>query len=161
VDSAGDVGWHTSIALDSGDNPHISYWDKSNEGLKYAVHNSTSWNIEAVDSFGAVGLYSSIAVDSGDNPHISYYDPINSDLKYAHRSTEMPWDITGPDVWVPDDKCNMRDIGLVATLFGTVDGDGTYDARADITGPTYLVKDGTIDMRDVGLAASHFGETYP
>ena len=71
----------------------------------------------------------------------------------------VPWDITGPDVWVPDGKCDMRDVGLVASLFGSVDGDGTYDARADITGPTYLVKDGKIDMRDVGLVAIHFGET--
>ena len=73
----------------------------------------------------------------------------------------MPWDITGPDAWISDGKCDMRDIGLVATLFGSVEGDGTYDARADITGPTYLERDGKIDMRDVGLVASHFGEIYP
>jgi hypothetical protein len=52
----------------------------------------------------------------------------------------------------------MRDVGLVALLFGSVEGDGTYDARADITGPTYLEGDGKIDMRDIALVASRFGD---
>ena len=30
----------------------------------------------------------------------------------------MPWDITGPDIWIPDGKCDMRDVGLVAVHFG-------------------------------------------
>jgi nitrous oxidase accessory protein len=73
----------------------------------------------------------------------------------------VPWEITGPTAWVPDGKCDMRDIGLVASLFGSVRGDGTYDRRADITGPVRLVSDNKIDMRDIGLIARHFGETYP
>ena len=84
----------------------------------------------------------------------------NGYYEYSARLARAPWDITGPAVWVPDGKCDMRDVGLVASLFGSVDGDGTYDARADITGPTFLEKDGKIDMRDIGLVASHFGETY-
>lgn len=37
VDSAGEVGLFTSLALDSDDNPHISYTDYSNTDLKYAT----------------------------------------------------------------------------------------------------------------------------
>ncbi|MGD8544621.1 MAG: hypothetical protein PVH12_00455 [Candidatus Bathyarchaeota archaeon] len=71
---------------------------------------------------------------------------------------EMPWDITGTTMWVPDGRCDMRDVGLIARLFGSMEGDGNYDDRADIAGPTNG-PDGKIDMRDVGLVARHFGET--
>lgn len=36
VDSTGDMGWYTSIALDSSDKPHISYWDMAGDYLRYA-----------------------------------------------------------------------------------------------------------------------------
>ena len=71
-----------------------------------------------------------------------------------------PWDITGPTMWVPDGKCDIRDVALIASKFGALEGDGKYDVRADITGPVYLVADGKIDTRDVALVAKHYGEVY-
>jgi len=71
-----------------------------------------------------------------------------------------PWDLTGPVDWMPDRKCDIRDVAIVSVRFGSAVGDGVYDVRADITGPTYLVKDGKIDIRDIALVALHFGETY-
>ena len=79
---------------------------------------------------------------------------------YICQRTSMPWDITGPTMWIPDNKCDIRDVALVALLFGSVEGDGRYDARADITGPIYLVLDGKIDIRDIALIAMHYGEVY-
>ena len=82
VDSAGDTGWCTSIALDSNDYPHISYGDDW-DTLKYAKWNGATWDIETVDSAGNVGEYCSLALDSSDYPHISYRDKDNDALKHA------------------------------------------------------------------------------
>ena len=41
VDVAGDVGKYTSIALDSNEQPHISYYDSGSFDLMYAYYGPT------------------------------------------------------------------------------------------------------------------------
>jgi hypothetical protein len=76
VDSGGDVGYCSSLALDSNNFPHISYYDATNKDLKYAHWTGTAWDIQTVDSgeyaWASVGGSSSLALDSADRPHISY-----------------------------------------------------------------------------------------
>ena len=70
VDSAGDVGWHNSIAVDSQGNPHIAYYDNTNNKLKYAYKDSLGWHIQIVVD----GWQPSLMLDSNGNPHISFQD---------------------------------------------------------------------------------------
>jgi PKD repeat protein len=92
VDSVGDVGELTSLALDARGFPHITYRDETNRNLKYAKWMGDHWQIETVDSDGNVGRFSSIDVDRRGYPHISYHDDSNADLKYA-KWTGIDWTI--------------------------------------------------------------------
>jgi len=88
-----DVGQDTSIAIESPSTVHISYYDYTNQELKYVTNKGvtpgagnctdTNWDCALVDSTGDVGMYSSIAIDTTDTIHISYYDNSYFDLKHA------------------------------------------------------------------------------
>jgi hypothetical protein len=67
-----------SLALDSKQQPHISYADAgtmSGSRLRYAHWDGLKWNIEALplDS-DIVAYYTSIALDTADRPNISFYE---------------------------------------------------------------------------------------
>jgi hypothetical protein len=86
LDSAGNVGLFTSIAIGIDGNPIISYHDDTNSDLKVAACNNptctTSTNT-TIDNTGDVGLFTSIAIGTNGNPIISYLDATNLDLKVA------------------------------------------------------------------------------
>ncbi len=85
VDSAGMVGFFTSIALDASGKAHISYRDYSNQALKYVTKASGAWVSEIVDVAGM--SYTSIALDTSGKAHISYVGLTTGDLRYATNAS--------------------------------------------------------------------------
>ncbi len=108
IDSAGDTGGYTSIAVyepTAGDvRPRVAYYDYTNRQLRFAscdvdCHDSNNWTKTTLDSTGGyVGEYASLAVEgpTSVNPgkhHLSYYLRSNAagtlagDLKYGACSS--------------------------------------------------------------------------
>ncbi len=78
------VGYSNSIAIDSNNKVHISYYDYW-KVLKYATNVTGTWTTSVVDSSGNTGAGTSIAVDQNNNIHIAYFDETNGKLKYATK----------------------------------------------------------------------------
>tara|TARA_X000001036_G_scaffold343183_1_gene322751 strand:+ start:1305 stop:6764 length:5460 start_codon:yes stop_codon:yes gene_type:complete len=95
LDSNGDLGVHTSMAVDSTGDLHIVYYDGTNEEIKYATDESGSWVYSSIDIVGtATGT--SIAVNSNNAVSIAYYEGTNGYLKYATQ-VEGSWALTTLD----------------------------------------------------------------
>lgn len=92
------LGGELSLAIDSADNPHVSYAYSISvqESLRYVYWDGGQWQNEILDNSNKLGEFNAIALDSNDNPHIAYYDQTFQDLRYITWAPD--WQIrTVPD----------------------------------------------------------------
>ncbi len=89
----GNVGSHSSLALDAQGVPHIAYYDGGNADLLYATRTPIGWRHVIVDHNGNVGRRCSIALSPMGIPYIAYRDDTDGRVKCA-------WKVD--DAWVTE-----------------------------------------------------------
>ncbi len=95
----GSGSW-ASVAVDTADNPHISFYYSiaghpyPDGNLLYAHKSGTDWEVITVDTTDDAGRRTSLTLDSNNQPHISYtrYDGTDTWLQYATLNNSV-WQI--------------------------------------------------------------------
>jgi len=92
VDEQGNVGKYPSMIFDKTNQPLISYYDESNQDLKFASKSGSGWFKQIVDADGNTGNYSSIQQNKSGVIGIVYNNSTVGMVKYA--STDYKFDET-------------------------------------------------------------------
>ena len=64
----------------------------------------------------------------------------------------MVGDITGPTLFFPDGKCEIRDVSVVAKAFSSTPIMPLWNANCDVN------NDGMINIRTISIVAKNFGQ---
>ena len=97
VDTAGDVGRRSAIAVDPVGRIHVVYYDVDNHRLKHATRApGGNWQFDTVEQATNFEDYAetALALDSAGGLHVSYQQRFitgGEDLRYAYRSPTTGW----------------------------------------------------------------------
>jgi hypothetical protein len=104
VDSVGNVGGESSIAVDASNNPCIFYTDTTNSRCKWAHWNGAVWEIEIVGTGRFAG---DIAIDSLGRSHVAYTITNFGFIRYARRDAPNTWAIQVPAPLFSDGRISI------------------------------------------------------
>ncbi|MBK9094045.1 MAG: hypothetical protein IPM84_14985 [Anaerolineae bacterium] len=101
MDGSGTVGGAISLALDSGQSPHIAYLDAGSATLKHVYYNGALWNLQLIDNVGSIS-YVSLDIDSADVVQIATTIPTTATGRWLAARSPIPgtsrlW--TAPAMW--------------------------------------------------------------
>ena len=86
-DPTNDVGWYSSLALDSQNRPWISYMEQQDDwwdtNLRLATKQAGVWTHQIVDATERTGTFTSIALDSQGLPWIAYHSQTADQVQVA------------------------------------------------------------------------------
>ena len=78
------VGEYVSLQLDSGNWPHIAYYNATAGDLMYMYNDGSAWYKSTAYSTNNVGAHASLSLDSNDNAHIAHYNMQFQNLMYTN-----------------------------------------------------------------------------
>ena len=87
VDTAGNAGSFSSLAIDSNNVVHISHAETDEEHeLRYCNNTAGSWSCIAIETGITVAQATSLAIDSSDVVHLSYDENTGDNLRYCNNT---------------------------------------------------------------------------
>jgi len=127
------------------------------------IGNFTNVSVSAANNVNLTLVWNATGFAKGNYTLVAYADPVPGETNttnnnYADTNTvavSMLGDLTGATPFVPDGKCDGRDITAVAKCFGSSIGDAKYNPNCD------LLNRGKIDGRDITIVAKNFGKIDP
>jgi hypothetical protein len=123
----------------------------------------TNVPVGATNNVNLTLVWNTTGFAKGNYTLVAYADPVPGETNTTNNNyadsnlvaVSMLGDLTGATSFVPDGKCDGRDITLVARCFGSNVGDARYDPNCD------LLNRGKIDGRDITIVARDFGKHDP
>ena len=85
VEAGANVGEFVSLHLDASDIVHLSYYDRSQQALKYARQTENGFSVETVESNCSQCLYSAIKQNAQGEPVVAYYSGTDKMLMLAMK----------------------------------------------------------------------------
>lgn len=90
-----DFGQWSSLAIDSDNVLHVSFWDEAGANLMYARRRGGhEWEVSTIESGGEVGEYNALALSPHNEPRVAYFDRTRGTVGYARYSADGGWSIS-------------------------------------------------------------------